>query len=156
MKLLIRRFVRVLFCFRRWETWETTHDGNYVWKVNKDCRSNGLEVRQNSCFLLTVMNMAAKRSVIQCTVCSHSYRNMHFTIPSRSSFPFPPYFSSISYLSSSSNLYFRYIFSLRFFLHFTYFTCFVCFLVSSYIGISLHFQILIPRQHAIYYLYQPQ
>jgi len=32
MKLLIRRFVRVLFSCR-WATWETTHDGKYVWKV---------------------------------------------------------------------------------------------------------------------------
>ena len=88
-----------VFCFPcRWETWETTHDGKYVWKVNRDCGSNRLQVRQYSCFLLAVMNMAAKRSVIPCTVCSHSYRNMHFTLPSRSSFPFPPHFSSISSL----------------------------------------------------------
>ena len=78
---------------------------------------------------------------------------MHCTLASHSSLPVPPHFPSFWFIFLLLHLF---VSPTPFVFHFTYFACSTCFLFSSCLGIPLFFQILIPRQYAIYYLYRPQ
>ena len=90
-----------VFCFScRWETWETTHDGNYVWKVNKDCRSNGLEVRQKFLFSADCHEHGSKeiRYSVHSVFTQLSEHAFHYSFPFFLSFSSSFFFYLISFI----------------------------------------------------------